>query len=197
MGIAEQAAKANAAALELMDIANQRAAQKKEDDAPVDATAEERKKAQATLDKMKCRMGLAIEEQPPQSGRKRAVKVVAVVPGGSSDLAGLMRGDEILDFNNQAVTDSKMFAVYQGKAKAGDDIFLSVRRGDVMKKIIVRMGAQGFTLEQIAKLRKIAASGQQTVGVVRINAGSHKGALLESTHLQTALSSATFHARHF
>jgi hypothetical protein len=42
------------------------------------------------------------------------------------------------------------------------------------------MGAQGYTLEQIAKFRRIAAGGDShQVGVVKHHAGHYHGKLLE------------------
>lgn len=51
----------------------------------------------------------------------------------------------------------------------------SVSRDGVKINIVARMGAQGYTLDQIAKLRRLAAVDKTTVGVVRHKASNYKG----------------------
>ena len=176
----------NAKTLELMDEARQRTLVKKEEAQPVKATEDERNSALALLAGMKTRLGLAIEDKD-QDNKSKKVKVVAVVPGGSASVAGLQIGDYICEFNGKVVGNSTWFGIEQRKVKAGDDIILSVLRDGIKQDIIVRMGAQGYTLEQIAKLRKVAAIDSSGIGVIQNKASSHKGA--QTNFVQVAFTS--------
>ena len=160
--------------LELMELAKQRSIAKTAEEQFTTATEEERTRALSLLSKMKTRLGLAIEDREDRKAKN--VKVVAVVPGGSASLAGLQIGDLICEFNGRVVSDGAWFANEQRNVKAGDDIVFRVLRQGAKLDIIVRMGAQGYTLEQIAKLRKIAAVEKNGMGVVQTKASSHKGA---------------------
>jgi len=168
----------------LLDKGNQRIST---EDVDVGATytAEERSQAKAALDNMKPRLGLAIEEKNLR-GNGRGIKVVAVVPGGSAAVAGIMVNDMVLEFNGVGISDGKSFSTEQRRVKAGDDMTFLIVRGTSEHKIICRMGAQGYTLDQIAKIRKKAnANNPLALGVVRNKASAIKGAQTNFTSAET------------
>jgi len=136
-------------------------------------TKEDYEKAKAALAEAKPRLGLAVED----SVQNKAVRIVAIIPNSAAALAGLQAGDVITSWNGVPVFDHKSFTAEQQKARPGDDMFLVVLRAGKEINIIARMGAQGYTLEQIAQLRRIAASGDKTnIGVVKNKASAVKGA---------------------
>jgi len=179
---AAASAEAIAAATRAMEIADQKV-KEKEAEAAADAAMvgdyEEEMKARALLDQAVPRLGLAIEESKPGAKAKKqnGVRVVGVVPNGSAAVAGVMVDDVIENFNNVVITASDVFSAEQRKVKVGDDMRFKISRKGKKIEVIVRMGARGYTLDQISKLRQLVAnSSTGGVSVIKNKASAVKGA---------------------
>ncbi len=70
------------------------------------------------------------------------VIVTSVTPKSSAALAGLKENDIIIEVDDQEVNSSSYLRYYLYKHKVGDDMYLTVKRGNETKNIRVRLTAK-------------------------------------------------------
>lgn len=76
---------------------------------------------------------------PEQAG----VLVAAVRPGSPAQMAGIVRGDVVLEAGGKAVNSPEELKAAVDAAKPGDKIQLKVRHGDAVRKLAVTPADQG------------------------------------------------------
>ncbi len=125
------------------------------------STQEEQKfKASALLQSMEPRLGMAVDMKFSNDSVQHGVRVTGVLPNSAAALGGIEEGDFIYLFNGVPVNSHIKFAAEQRRCLPGDDVSLKVIRPSAGREyeLIVRMGAKGFTREQVAKVRATAAA---------------------------------------
>ena len=133
--------------------------------------------AQKLLKTLKPRLGLAIEQSRASQKGQNGVKVTGVISESSAELAGFQVGDIIMLLNGVRVHSNQVFIAEQKRIKPGDDMHMTIRRKDRELDIIARMGAVGYNLEQVVKIRAMAtaSSDRGVVNVIRNTATTYKG----------------------
>lgn len=82
------------------------------------------------------------EEQAKYYDIPEGVLIYQLTPGGSALKAGIRRGDIIIGFNGEEISDSEDLAEEISKVKPGDEVIVKVDRGGEKMDIRVTMGYQ-------------------------------------------------------
>jgi hypothetical protein len=173
--VVEAAAKAQQAFDKVDSLAEAKKAADAEANAVTQATEEQKMEARAIWSMLQPRLGLAIESAV--SAPEKGIKIVGIVPSSSAAIAGLVTGDHIRSLNGIPVTSQQTFIMEQRKFQPGDDIHMTVVRGGADIDLIVRMGAMGYSLDQVVKIRALATENKENkvVKVIRNKAAFYKG----------------------
>ena len=87
-------------------------------------------------------LGLLVRELEPQAARQlgadRAVRIEAVLPGGPAELAGLARGDLLLELNRLPVGSLKELDAALAESEPNEALLLKVRRGDAARYVALK-----------------------------------------------------------
>ena len=79
---------------------------------------------------------------PDFSFNGTGMKVGSVSAGSAGEKAGLMKDDIIIKINETEIIDLKQYSAELKKFSPGDEVTLSVKRGDEIKKIKLKLGAR-------------------------------------------------------
>jgi serine protease Do len=100
-------------------------------------------------------IGLSLQDLNPELAKNfglpstKGVLVADVMKGGPADKAGVKRGDVILDYQGNATPDSATLRNDVANAKAGQEVTMTVWRGNQDKDIRVQIGSEAEALKML------------------------------------------------
>jgi len=106
--------------------------------------------AQETYDNLGAKIGIAIEENSSKDTKVvGGAKVVGVTTDGSAEHGGIKSGDVIISFNGSVVRTTDDFTNLCAKVKAGEFVSLVAVRHGAEIDLVVRMGAQNVSYDNV------------------------------------------------
>jgi len=72
----------------------------------------------------------------------RGMKIGSVGQGSSGEKAGLLKEDVITKINDTDIEDLKHYSTELKKFSPGDEIQLTIKRGEEIKKITIKLGTR-------------------------------------------------------
>jgi hypothetical protein len=105
---------------------------------------EEQRQAAVGGDTPEGKLGLAVQELPPEIARSldlsdaRGVVVTGVAAGSPADEVGIRRGDAILEVNQQTITNLQEYRAALSRVEDGAAVLFLIRRGDNVMYVALR-----------------------------------------------------------
>jgi S1-C subfamily serine protease len=70
------------------------------------------------------------------------MKIASVGIGSAGEKAGLMKEDIVIKINDTDIEDLKQYSSELKKFSPGDEVQLTIKRGEEIKKISIKLGAR-------------------------------------------------------